>query len=108
MNSVVVNERAVAAIAGRIRDSLGKSPSGKTIPALFWSPRFYFEDINGNSALLAPRFYFYWTNEDEIEECGCLKINVPGVGELALGPGSLFGAGSHTIGAQEDTLVPYP
>jgi hypothetical protein len=108
MSSVVINQRAAAVIAGKILVSSGTSPPGKTFPTLFWSPRSYFEDINGNSAYLAPTFYFFYTDRIEIEENGYLVIEVPGVGELALGPGGFFRSGSHTIGAQDDTLVLYP
>lgn len=105
MNSVIVTERAAAAIAKRYRDFSAAAPPGKSIPVLLWPLRSYFDDNAGNRTTFASKFYFHWTNESEIKEYNYLTINVAGVGELALAPGELFRTGSHTIEAQGGTLI---
>jgi hypothetical protein len=105
MNSVIVTEPAAAAIAKRYHDFSAAAPPGKSIPVLLWSVRSYFDDHQGNRTTFGSRFYFHWTNESEIKEYNYLTINVVGVGELALAPGELFRTGSHTIEAQDGTLV---
>jgi hypothetical protein len=105
MQSVLVTEQAGAAIAKLYRDFPAKAPPGKSIPVLLWSVRSHFDDNRGNRTTFAPKFYFYWTNGSEIEEYHYLKINVAGIGEIALAPGELFRNGSHTIEAEGDNLI---
>ena len=74
----------------------------KNIPLLVWSRRVYTDDGHGNRTELGPMFFFFWTNQVEIEENDYVIIEISEGYKLALSPGIVFQSGSERIELRED------
>jgi hypothetical protein len=88
-----------AVAAGRGTDS---------IPRLKWASRVTWRNASGVTTELGPRFFFSWASREECLKERDLIVNAPGVGPLALAPGSLLASGGHIVDLNGDHLVLTP
>jgi hypothetical protein len=75
------------------------------IPLLLWSDRSYFVSNSGEKTEFGSRFYFYWTNREEIETSKYAITFLSTNTEIALSPGELFRKKSHQIDLRNGKLV---
>ena len=103
MPSVKISEDAMAEILQRIKGTAGVTE--KNIPLLLWSRRVYTDDNDGNRTELGPMFFFFWTNQAEIEENGYVTMDISEGHKLALAPGAVFQSGSERIELKDHQLT---
>ncbi len=107
MSSITITTQAEDAILKACHDPAAAAVKQKKgeIPLLLWSNRSYFVSNSGDKTEFGPRFYFYWTDREEIEASQYATTHLSTSTEIALSPGELFRNGSHRIGLRNGRLV---
>jgi hypothetical protein len=103
MPSVKISEDAMTEILRRLKGTA--TVNEKNIPLLVWSRRVYTDDNHGNHTELGPMFFFFWTNQAEIEENGYVTMDIAEGHKLALAPGAVFQSGSERIELKDRQLT---
>jgi hypothetical protein len=105
--SVTITRRAVDLILTKLQEPATIATRNQNaLPTLDWASRVTSTDrLSGERTEHGPRFFFSWTDAEEVKEFNNLLYMLPDGESLALGPGDFFQTGAHTIDVKDGRLA---
>jgi hypothetical protein len=105
--SVTITKRAIDLILSKLKEpatiAMRKQNS---LPTLDWASRVTSTDrLSGERTEHGPRFFFSWSDAEEVRESNNVIYMLPDGESLALGPGDFFQIGTHTIDVKDGRLA---
>jgi hypothetical protein len=105
--SVAITRSAIDLILRKLREPATiAARKQNSLPTLDWASRVYSTDrLSGERTEHGPRFFFSWSDTEEVKESNNLIYMLPDGERLALGPGDFFQTGTHTIDEKDGRLM---